>query len=114
MNWQVEFAAKLPGEFGGLAGARAGIAAHVHGMADNDLSDAMARDERAQMFKNRALVLAFQSVQALGGDAKLISDGQSDAPGTKIESQNAFRAMFLHPNDYRQYQGTSGTIGLTR
>ena len=84
--------AELGGEGLGFGGAGAWFAGKMEGVADNDARDRVAAGEAgdgAEVFAGVAA--AEEGEDGLGGEAKLVRDGDADAAGADVEGEKTGR-----------------------
>lgn len=83
------------GEGLGLGGERANIAGEMEGVAEDDGGAAIFTEEAAEGAEVLLRAFAVEGEDGLGGDAELVGDGDTDAAGTEIESEEARRHRMI-------------------
>src|ERR1051326_8354659 len=98
MNRKLETLPQLLGELCYLPRLRALFPAHPEGVPEHDFANLVLADRALQPAEIGALVLPFQRLQSLGGNAQRIGNRQAHAPAAVIDGQDA--CGNFHLRDY--------------
>jgi hypothetical protein len=89
VNRKVEFGAETVGKFFRREGAGTAVAGEMNRPSNDNLRAGMAPQQATQGTQIVARIGMDNGEQGLGGQAKLVGEGDTDATRTMIEAENA-------------------------